>query len=72
MRGSVFKRCTCPVRRDEKGRRITCGKQHGSWSFKVDLPVDVGRRKQVVKGGFATKRDAEQVMADVVARAGAG
>jgi integrase len=72
MRGSVFKRCTCPVRRDEKGRRITCGKQHGSWSYKVDLPTDAGRRRQAVKGGFATKRDAEQAMADVMAKAGAG
>ena len=39
MRGSVFKRCTCPVRLNDKGRKITCGKQHGSWSDKVDLPV---------------------------------
>ena len=67
MRGSVFKRCTCPVRRDERGRRITCAKQHGSWSYKVDLPGRAGRRKQLVKGGFATKRDAEEAMAKAVA-----
>ena len=38
MRGSVYKRCTCPVRRDERGRKITCGKAHGSWFYKVDVP----------------------------------
>lgn len=24
MRGSVFKRCVCAVRRDDRGRRVTC------------------------------------------------
>ncbi|MFN2538907.1 MAG: Arm DNA-binding domain-containing protein, partial [Mycobacteriales bacterium] len=72
MRGSVFKRCTCPVRRDERDRRITCPKQHGSWSFKVDLPGAGGRRKQLVKGGFPTKREAEEAMADAVAKASRG
>jgi integrase len=72
MRGSVFKRCTCPVRRDEHGRKITCGKQHGSWSYKVDLPAVGGRRKQLVKGGCPTKRDAEEAMAEAVAKASRG
>ena len=72
MRGSVFKRCTCPVRRDEHGRRITCSKQHGSWSFKVDVPSVGGARKQLVKGGFPTKREAEEAMADAVAKASRG
>jgi integrase len=72
MRGSVFKRCTCPVLRDERGRKITCGKQHGSWSYKVDVPGAGGRRKQLVKGGFPTKHEAEEAMADAVAKASRG
>lgn len=70
MRGSIYKRCSCPVRRDERGRKVTCGKAHGSWSFKVDVPGrQPGYRRQVVKGGFATKRAAEQSMAELVAKA---
>jgi integrase len=72
MRGSVFKRCTCPVRRDERGRKITCGKAHGSWSYKVDVGGATGPPKQLVKGGFPTKRDAEEAMAEAVAKAARG
>ena len=72
MRGSVFKRCSCPVRRDERGRKVTCSKQHGSWSYKVDVPGDAGRRKQLVKGGFPTRREAEEAMAEALAKAARG
>lgn len=72
MRGSVFKRCTCPVRRDERGRKISCGKAHGSWSYKVDVGGTTGPRKQLVKGGFPTKREAEEAMAEAVAKAARG
>jgi hypothetical protein len=43
MQGSTFKRCPCPVRRDERGRRLSCGKAHGSWSYVVDVPGTAGR-----------------------------
>lgn len=36
MRGSVYKRCTCPVRRDARGRVVTCPKKHGTWTFRVE------------------------------------
>ena len=73
MRGSVFKRCGCPLRRDDRGRKTTCPKVHGSWSYKVDVPeTQPGHRRQIVKGGFATKRDAEQAMAELVAKAARG
>lgn len=73
MRGSIFKRCSCPARRDERGRRSTCPKAHGSWSYKVDVPeVHPGHRRQVLKGGFATKREAEQAMAELLAKAARG
>lgn len=56
MRGSTFKRCPCPVRRDDRGRRLSCGKSHGSWSYVVDVPATAGeKRRQVMKGGFSTR-----------------
>lgn len=72
MRGSVFKRCTCPVKVDARGRKLTCGKQHGSWSYKVDVPGVAGHRAQRVKGGFPTKREAEEAMAEVVTMSARG
>lgn len=70
MRGSVFKRCPCPPQNDARGRKVTCGKVHGSWSYKVDVPEQrPGHRRQIVKGGFGTKREAEQAMAELVAKA---
>lgn len=72
MRGSVYKRCTCPARVDARGRKMVCTRQHGSWSFKVDLPGVGGARRQLGKGGFATKRDAEEAMAEVVTKAARG
>ncbi len=66
MKGSVTKRCTCPAIFDEKGKRKTCPKRHGSWSFIADVGEDpvTGRRKQVKRGGFPTREDAERALAD--------
>lgn len=72
MKGSTYKRCPCPPRQDVRGRRVPCGKAHGSWSYKVDLPSLDGRRRQLAKGGFATKREAEQAMAELLAKAARG
>jgi integrase len=72
MQGSTYKRCPCPPRRDARGRRVPCGKAHGSWSYKVDLPSLDGRRRQLAKGGFGTKREAEQAMAELLAKAARG
>jgi integrase len=72
MQGSVYKRCPCPTRRDSRGRRLPCPKPHGSWSYKVDLPSDDGTRRQVGKGGFASKKDAETALADLLAKAARG
>ena len=72
MRGSVFKRCTCPVRVDERGRKVTCGKQHGSWSYKLDVPALDGSRRQLVRGGYPTRKDAEEALAETLAKAHRG
>jgi integrase len=43
-------------------------RRSGGWAFRVDVGADpaTGRRCQVSKQGFATKRAAEQAMADVL------
>jgi integrase len=43
-------------------------RRSGGWAFRVDIGADpsTGRRCQVSKQGFATKRAAEQAMAEVV------
>jgi len=73
VKGSTLKRCPCPVRRDDSGRRITCSKSHGSWSFKADGPeAGAGARRQVMKGGFPTRKAAEAALADYLSKAGRG
>ena len=73
MQGSVRKRCTCPVRRDDRGRRITCSKPHGSWLYVVDVPARPGvARRQVMRSGFGTKKDAEQALAEFLVQVGRG
>jgi hypothetical protein len=37
MRGSIRKRCPCPVTYSATGRRLACKKDHGSWYYVVDL-----------------------------------
>jgi integrase len=72
MRGSVYKRCTC---RDANGKKLKgCRKAHGSWTFHVEIQVDpaTGKRKQITKGGFRTRSDAEEEMAAVIARLNEG
>jgi len=72
MRGSVRKRCSCPARRDSRGRLLACTKNHGSWIYTVDLGPGLGAdgkpvvRRQVVKGGFPTRQAAEAALAAVI------
>jgi hypothetical protein len=73
VQGSVYKRCTCPARRDARGRKLACGKAHGSWSYSVDAPAVAGeRRRQITKGGFPTKKAAEAALNEVLSKAGRG
>ena len=72
MRGSVYKRCQCPVERNDKGERLACKKAHGSWSYVADAPVGAGKRRQIKKGGFATKKAAEKALAELVDEAAKG
>lgn len=72
MSGTVFKRCGC---RDDDGKFLGAGcpkltgKNHGAWSFKVELPVGSdARRRRAATGGFATKREAEVALTDLLDR----
>lgn len=74
MKGSTFKRCSCPPEYDAKGRRKACNKRHGSWAYVVDVGRDpkTGRRRQLKKSGFRTKDEAEAKMAEVLGDVDAG
>ena len=60
MSGHVYKRCSCPVHRDAKGKKLPCPRAHGSWTFVANATMEGPQpRRQHTKGGFATKREAE-------------
>jgi integrase len=74
MKGSVVKRCSCPARYGARGDRLACKIKHGSWSFVADCGRDsaTGKRRQIKKGGFATKAEAEAALAELVDQAAKG
>lgn len=76
MRGQASRYCTC---RGEDGKQLgarcpelAANGKHGQWQFLVDLPRVAGRRKEMRRRGFATKKAAEAALKDVVDRYGAG
>lgn len=61
MRGHFYKKyCKCP-----KNRKCTCG---AKWYFAIDIGIDpkTGKRKQLRKGGFATRKEAELEVAKII------
>ena len=67
MKGSVYKRCRCPVRRNDKGEALACKKPHGSWYYRLDAgSTKSGSRRQPAKGGFRTKTEAEEALAAAI------
>jgi hypothetical protein len=75
MSGRVYRRCGC---RTADGKlvgpsclHLATDDKHGTWGFAVDLPSLDGRRKTMRRGGFTTKREATQQLANVAARLGA-
>lgn len=78
MSGSVFKRCTCKKSElpldARTGKPKTCTKPHGSWWLNVlaDRDPATNKRKQVARGGFKSKRDAETALADLVTQMRSG
>jgi hypothetical protein len=73
MRGSIRKRCPCPVTYSATGRRLACKKDHGSWYYVVDLGRGPdGKRRQERRGGYRTRDEAEEAMAAVIKTVGEG
>lgn len=61
MKGHFYKKyCKCP-----KNRKCTCG---AKWYFAIDIGIDpkTGKRKQLRRGGFDTKKDAELAAAEAI------
>lgn len=76
MRGSVYRQCWC---RGEDGRKLhgkcpDLGKRgHGRWYYRYEAPRAPGEsRRQPVGGPFDTRREAEEELADALARIGGG
>ncbi len=67
MKGSVIKRCACPVQRNARGQRVACRLDHGSWSYVLDTGRGPdGKRRQERRSGFRTRDDAESALAAAV------
>lgn len=76
MKGRVGRICTC---RDDAGKQLgtRCPElardgKHGAWFFVVDLPRVAGKRKEMRRRGYPTKKAAEKALKDVLDRFGAG
>ena len=72
MKGSTYKRCGCI---DAAGKPLGAdcprlkGRKHGTWHYYAELPAtDGGPRRRQRRGGFATQRDAQAALVDVLDR----
>lgn len=77
MKGSVYKRCTrCPGRpRYRKGDRRCpkCGANEYTWYYQVEVGQRPdGKRKRKYQGGFASRKDAEAALRDVLGKVDRG
>jgi integrase len=77
MRGGIYRRCGC--RDPLTGRKLDAhcpqlaNRRHGAWYFVTEMPMGVaGKRRQLKRGGFATKAAAEAALDDVRRRLGTG
>lgn len=77
MKGATFKRCAC--KDPATGRLLdrSCPKlkssKHGSWFYVVELPAGPeGKRRQQRRGGFTSRREAEDALNAVVAQLSSG
>jgi integrase len=65
-RGLTFKRCGKCGRRIEGKRCGKCGGESFSWSYVVDVAQPGEKRKQRSKAGFATRKEAQAALNDVL------
>jgi len=64
MKGTTYKRCPCPPRYSDTGKRLACPKRHGAWAFTLAVLLsDEGRktfgRPQVTRSGFRLQEEAD-------------
>ncbi|WP_433473630.1 tyrosine-type recombinase/integrase [Spirillospora sp. CA-142024] len=52
--------------------KLRAGGRHGSWYVRLELPVGVDGRRRVRRGGFATRKAAEEALAQLGSPRGAG
>lgn len=83
-RGSVFKRCGCTEIVDGKRRQLgracpdlkrpngSWNPRHGTWTFKLYVEGDRGKRERVVRGGFASQAEAQAEMDNLKSKAARG
>jgi hypothetical protein len=72
VKGAIYKRCLCPRRYNDRGRRLACPKKHGRWAFVLAVPLsDGGRttfgRPPVTRSGFVTQEAASSELRQVIA-----
>lgn len=73
MKGSTFKRCTVCDRVVKSKRCINCGSPSVSWGFILDIGKDAeGKRRQRRRTGFATERDADRALQELLTSLGDG
>jgi Arm DNA-binding domain len=67
--GGVYRRCGCvdPGSGRPWGRacpKLGAGGRHGSWYLRLELPAGLdGRRRRIRRGGFVTRKAAEEALA---------
>jgi hypothetical protein len=67
VKGSVYKPCPGPVDRHARGARNACRLEDGSWECVADAGRGSdGRRRQVRKAGFPTRRAAEHALTELL------
>lgn len=70
VRGRIFKRCLrrpCRSRYREGDRCCpNCGAREHTWYYVVDLGREGGRRPRRTRGGFATRKEAETALTEVL------
>ncbi|TMR05714.1 hypothetical protein ETD83_05605 [Actinomadura soli] len=76
--GGIYRRCGCVDPRTGKAwgdhcPKLAAGRRHGSWYLRLELPVGSdGRRRRIRRGGFTTRKAAEEALAQVRAPSGSG
>jgi integrase len=64
--GQVFRRCTkCRARLKPRARRCSCGHPKYTWYFATDRVPGRKHRKQLLRGGFATREAAEHALGKI-------